>query len=84
LPGAAGVGQKRAAQPVRRYGSLNAVLEAGLFRSEAKILRLYRLISTMDASAPLPSLVDQAPVWASASNLARSWGLDQLVNRLAE
>jgi DNA polymerase-1 len=84
LPGAAGVGPKRAAQLVRRYGSLNAVLEAGLFRGKAKMLRLYRLIATMDASAPLPSLVDQAPTWASASSLARRWGLNQLADRLAQ
>jgi exonuclease III len=49
---------KRAAQLVRRYGSLNAVLEAGFCRTEAKMLRLYRLIAMMDASVPLPSLVD--------------------------
>jgi DNA polymerase-1 len=52
LPGASTVG---------RYGSLNAILDAGLCRTEAKMLRLYRVIATMDASAPLPSLVDQAP-----------------------
>jgi DNA polymerase-1 len=84
LSGASGVGPKRAAQLVRRYGSLNAVLEAGLCRTEPKMLRLYRLIATMDTSAPLPSLVDQAPTWDSASNLARSWGLNQLADRLAE
>ena len=48
------------------------------------MLRLYRLIATMDAAAPLPSLADQAPTWGSASNLARSWGLNQLADRLAE
>ena len=84
LPGAAGVGPKRAAQLVRRYGSLDGVLDAGLFQTQAKMLRLYRLIATMDASAPLPSLADQAPTWGSASNLARSWGLNQLADRLAE
>ena len=84
LPGAAGVGPKRAAELVRRYGSLDGVLDAGLFQTQAKMLRLYRLIATMDASAPLPSLADQAPTWASASNLARSWGLNQLADRLAE
>jgi exodeoxyribonuclease-3 len=56
LPGAAGVGRKRAAELVRRYGSLNGVLDAGLFQTQAKMLRLYRLIATMDTSAPLPSL----------------------------
>ena len=82
LPGASGVGPKRAAALVRRYGSLDGVLKARLFRSQAEMLRLYRLIATMDASAPLPSLVDQSPTWASASNLARSWGLNQLADRL--
>jgi hypothetical protein len=43
---------------------------------------LYRRIATMDASAPLPSLPDQAPIWASASTLVRSWGLNQLADRL--
>ena len=84
LPGAAGVGPKRAAQLVRRYGTLDGVLDAGLFQTQAEMLRLYRLIATMDASAPLPSLADQEPTWASASTLARNWGLNQLADRLAE
>jgi hypothetical protein len=32
----------------------------------------------------LPSLDDQAPAWASASSLARGWGLNQLADRLDE
>jgi DNA polymerase I len=35
LPGAAGVGPKRAAQLMRRYGTLDGVLEAGLFKTQA-------------------------------------------------
>jgi DNA polymerase-1 len=84
LPGATGVGPIRAAQLVRRYGSLSGVLDAGLFQNQAEMLRLYRLITTMDASAPLPSLADQTPTWDSASSLARSWGLNQLADRVAE
>jgi hypothetical protein len=38
----------------------------------------------MDAAAPLTSLDDQAPAWASAWNLARGWELKQLADRLAE
>jgi DNA polymerase I len=79
LPGAPGVGPKRAAQLLRRYGTLDGVLDAGLFKTQAELLRLYRLIATMDALAPLPSLADQKPTWASASTLARSWRLNQLV-----
>ena len=82
LPGAAGVGPKRAAQLVQRYGTLDGVLEAGLFPTQAEMLRLFRLIATMDASAPLPSLADQQPTWASASSLARAWGLNRLADRL--
>jgi hypothetical protein len=82
LPGATGVGPIRAAQLVRRYGSLSGVLDAGLFQNQAEMLRLYRLITTMDASAPLPSLADQTPTWDSASSLARSWGLNQLADRV--
>jgi DNA polymerase-1 len=84
LPGAAGVGPKRAAQLVQRYGTLDGVLEAGLFQAQAAMLRLYRLIATMDTSAPLPSLADQEPTWASASSLVRSWRLNQLADRLDE
>ena len=78
----AGVEPKRAAQLVRRYGTLDGVLEAGLFKTQAEMLRLYRLIATMDASAPLPSLADQQPTWSSASTFARDWGLNQLADRL--
>ena len=82
LPGAAGVGPKRAAQLVQLYGTLDGVLEAGLFPTQAEMLRLFRLIATMDVSAPLLSLTDQEPTWASASSLARTWGLNQLADRL--
>ena len=84
LPGAPGVGPKRAAQLLRRYGTLDGVLKAGLFQTQAETLSLFRLIATMDAKAPLPSLTDQEPTWASASNLARTWGLNQLAERLHE
>ena len=84
IPGAAGVGPKGSADLLRRYGTLEGVLDAGRFPTQAKMLRLYRSIATMDASAPLPSLADQAPTWAVASELARSWGLKQLADRLSE
>jgi hypothetical protein len=47
------------------------------------MLRLYRLIATMDAKAPLPLLADQQPTWGSAVTFARDWGLNQLADRLA-
>src|SRR6516225_9283230 len=51
LPGATGVGPIRAAQLMRRYGSLSHVLDAGIFKTQAEMLRLYRVIATMDALA---------------------------------
>jgi DNA polymerase-1 len=83
LPGARGVGPKTAAGLLAEYGSLEAALEAGRFAAQAEELRLFRRIATLDASAPLPSLVDQSPTWAEASSLARTWGLNQLAGRLA-
>jgi DNA polymerase I len=84
LPGASGVGPKKAADVLREYGSLEAALAAGRFSAEAEDLRLFRRIATVDASAPLPPLDDQIPSWAEASNLVREWGLNQLADRLAK
>ncbi|MGH3102807.1 MAG: 5'-3' exonuclease [Gaiellaceae bacterium] len=82
LPGARGVGPKRAAELLREYGSLEAALAAGRFSAQAEELRLYLRIATLDASAPLPTLLDQTPTWAEASTLARDWGMNQLAERL--
>jgi DNA polymerase-1 len=84
IPGAPGVGPKKAADVLRQYGSLESALEAGRFSAEAEDLRLYRRIATVDASAPVPPLEDQNPTWAEASALAREWGLNGLADRLAK
>ena len=84
LPGAPGVGPKGAAVLLRKYGTLEAALAAGRFPEQAKALRLYRAIATMDAAAPLPPLRSHKPTWAKASARARGWGLNQLADRLAE
>ena len=83
LPGARGVGEKGAAEILRRYGSLEAALADGRFSSQAEELRLYRRIATLDASAPLPALENRSPTWAEASALVKEWGLGQLSGRLA-
>jgi DNA polymerase-1 len=83
LPGARGVGPKTAAAVLAQYGSLEAALDDGRFAAQAEELRLYRRIATMDASAPLPSLVDQSPKWAEASTFAGELGLGALAGRLA-
>jgi DNA polymerase I len=83
IPGAKGVGAKTAAAVLAEYGSLEAALESGRFSTQAEELRLYRRIATLDASAPLPSLNDQAPTWAEASDHVRGWGMNALADRLA-
>jgi DNA polymerase-1 len=84
LPGARGIGPKKAADILAQYGTLEAALEAGRFAAEADDLRLFRRIATVDPTAPLPPLDDQEPDWAGGAELARSWGLNQLANRLGE
>ena len=83
LPGAPGIGPKRAAEIIREHGSLEAALKAGRFAPIAEDLRLYRRIAALDASAPLPPLEDQSPMWAEASALLSSWGMNQMAERFA-
>lgn len=84
LPWARGIGPKGAAGLLRRFGTLENVLEDGRFSDQADDLRLYRRIATMDASAPLPSLRDHRPTWPRAAVLAREWDLKRLSERLDE
>jgi exodeoxyribonuclease-3 len=84
LPGMPGVGAQGAATLIRKYGSLEAALEAGRFADFADRLRLFRSIATMDAKAPLPRVTDQKPTWAKAAALAREWELNKLAERLEE
>jgi DNA polymerase I len=83
LPGARGVGPKTAATILKQHGSLEAALDAGRFPNQREELELYRRIATLDASAPLSPLKDQSPTWAEASSLLRSWGMNQVADRLA-
>jgi len=84
IPGARGIGEKRAAELLAQYGSLEAMLEEGRFAAEAHALRLFLEIATLDRSAPLPPLPDAPPDWAAAAAHARQLGLDGLAGRLEE
>ena len=82
IPGAQGIGPKKAAEIVRQYGSLEATLAAGRFGAEADALRLYKHMAQMDAAAPLPSFAAAEPTWGRGAELAAAWGLGALAGRL--
>jgi DNA polymerase I len=82
LPGARGIGPKKAAEILQEHRTLEDVLAAGRFAAEAEDLRLYRRIAQMDASAPLPPLAPQTPTWAGASTFFTELGLDTLARRV--
>jgi len=84
IPGARGIGAKTAATLLQKYGSLDAMLAKGMFESEAKDLRLYRAIATMDRKAPLPKLGNQKPDWDRAAAMAADWGLKNLAERIGQ
>ena len=84
LPGARGVGPKGAAALLRKYPTLEDAFADGQLTSQAEALRLYRHIATMDPTAPLPALDDQAPTWDKAAALAQRWELNRLAARLEE
>ncbi len=84
IPGARGIGPKKAAELLGQYGSLDALLAEGRFAVEADVLRLYREIATLDRSAPLPPLPDVSPDWTAGAAHARELGLDGLAGRFEE
>src|SRR5262249_12606685 len=67
IPGAPGVGPKKAADVLKQHGSLEQALADGCFPAIADELRLYRRVATMDSKAPLPPLEPTPPDWARAS-----------------
>jgi DNA polymerase-1 len=84
LPGARGIGPKKAAELLAQYGSLEDALADGRFAAEAEDLRLFRRIATMDASAPLPPLAATSPAWAEASSFLERLGLGAVSKRVGE
>jgi DNA polymerase I len=84
IPGAPGVGPKKAADVLRQHGSLEQALADGRFPTIADDLRLYLRVATMDADAPLPKLGPTPPDWARAARHASELGLGNLAGRLEE
>jgi DNA polymerase-1 len=84
IPGARGVGEKRAAELLSRYGSLDAMLDEGRFSAEADALRLFRRLATLDPNAPLPPVPDATPDWTVAAERALELGLEGVAGRFEE
>jgi DNA polymerase-1 len=82
LPGAKGIGPKRAATILQVHGSLDGAIEDGLFDEQADTLRLYLRIARLQYHAPVPELPDTEPTFARAAELAERWGLNRLTERL--
>ncbi len=91
LPGAKGVGEKTAADLLRRDGSLEAVLEnaisetrpklrASLLGSRDELLGFKEIATLRDAGVKRPP--DRATDWAGASTAARERGMNRLAERL--
>jgi DNA polymerase-1 len=84
IPGAPGVGPKKAADVLKQHGSLEQALADGRFPTVADELRLYRRVATMDAAAPLGRVRATPPDWARAAAHANALGLGALAGRLEE
>ena len=82
IPGARGIGAKRAAILLKRFGSLDAALESGEFPTQADDLRTYLRIARLQYHGEIPELPDAEPHFAQAAELMRGWGLAGLAGRL--
>jgi DNA polymerase-1 len=84
IPGARGIGAKRAAVLLKQFETLDAALESGEFPTQADDLRTYLRIARLQYHAPLPELPDAEARPAQAGELVRGWGLEGLAGRLRE
>jgi DNA polymerase I len=83
IPGAKGIGEKRAATILQTHETLDAAIEDGLFTEQADALRLYLRIARLQYHAPVPDEIpDAEPDFARAAELAGRWGLNRLADRL--
>jgi DNA polymerase-1 len=84
IPGAPGIGPKKAAAMLVRNGNLDAAIGAEGLEGIAAELRMYRHIATMRADAPVPAVPDRMPNWVDAAAQVDAWGLTALATRLRE
>ena len=70
----AGIGPKKAAEILQEYATLEDALGRGPVRGGGGGSAALPRIATLDASAPLPPLVDQTPTWERRRLLRASSG----------
>jgi DNA polymerase-1 len=91
IPGAKGVGEKTAAELLRRHGSLEAILDAAIRETRPKLrvsllesrdeLLAFKDVATLrDAGLERPQ--DRETDWAGAAEAARERGMNRLAERL--
>ena len=91
IPGAKGIGEKTAAELLRRHGSLEAALEQGVRETKKTVraalctqgeeLRAYKRIATLqDVDVELPR--DTPTNYSGAAAAARERGMERLAKRL--
>jgi 5'-3' exonuclease len=89
LPGLAGVGAKKAADLVRKYGSVAAMLEAGVFRSSdaeylEKVQRLVPPVTDLKIEVPRGRRDRYPEDPARAEELGRRYGVASSIERLVK
>ena len=87
LPGVAGVGAKKAADLVRRYGSVGAMLEAGIFReADAEYLkkasRIVQPVTDLELEVPLGRREHYPDDAARMEELGKRYGVTSSFQRL--
>jgi len=88
LPGIPGIGDKTAAQMVKRYGSIEKMLEAGIFRKEEQSEYLRKALKVVPPVANLPIAVprgrrdDYPEDPAKVEQLAKKHGIANNLDRL--
>jgi DNA polymerase-1 len=90
IPGAKGIGAKRAAELLLRYGTLEGIVEAAgeLSPRQAEAVRderlaLFRRVATMDRRGPVKLPADNTLDQGRAAAYAREIGDERLAERLA-